>query len=423
MMLRDDKGYSVLASRDTYTALDLETTGLDPQADMIIEIGAIRIRNGAEVERYHQLVNPVRPIPPVVTDITGITDDMVADQPTVEEVLPAFISWLSDDLILGHNVNFDVNFLYDASMRITGNPVTNDFLDTMRLARYLYPEEKHNRLIDLVNRFGIGETQTHRALDDVEQTIACYEFMRKRISDEDISMPANEGRRSGSASIFRDEDNLLQIAPAEEVTPDPAFDGRTFVFTGALKRMTRENAQRAVSNLGGVNGKGVTKSTNYLVTGSTDYNAALKGAKSSKWLKAEKLQASGQDIRIISEDVFYDMLGDSIAGAPAQSQLKFRIGSSACRDITDGPIGEHVSFVASVDEVPALPPSQARPKLLLKTDDGTVYAEFTAQMNAYDILSSIAGKRMDFTAIRRRPLIGDKPYFDAKARPSNTCSS
>jgi hypothetical protein len=82
-----------------------------------------------------------------------------------------------------------------------------------------------------------------------------------------------------------------------------------------------------------------------------------------------------------------------------------------------------VSFVASVDEVPALPPSQARPKLLLKTDDGTVYAEFTAQMNAYDILSSIAGKRMDFTAIRRRPLIGDKPYFDAKARPSNTCSS
>ncbi len=419
MMLRDDKGYSVLASRDTYTALDLETTGLDSHADMIIEIGAIRIRNGDEIERYHQLVNPGRPIPPAVTDITGITDDMVADQPAVEEVLPAFVSWLSDDLILGYNVNFDVNFLYDASVRITGNPVTNDFLDTMRLARYLYPEEKRNRLIDLVNRFGIDETQTHRALDDAEQTIACYEFMRKRISDEDISMPANEGRRSGSASIFRGEDNLLQIAPAEEVTPDPAFDGRTFVFTGALKRMTRENAQRAVSNLGGVNGKGVTKSTNYLVTGSTDYNAALKGTKSSKWLKAEKLQASGQDIHIISEEVFYDMLGDSIAGAPAQSQLKFRIGSSACRDIPDGPIGERVSFVSSVDEVPVLPPSQAKPKILLKTDDGIVYAEFTAQMNAYDILSSIVGKKMEFTATRRRPLIGDKPYFDAKAKPMN----
>ncbi len=419
-MLRDDKGYSVLASRDTYTALDLETTGLDSHADMIIEIGAIRIRNGDEIERYHQLVNPGRPIPPAVTDITGITDDMVADQPAVEEVLPAFVSWLSDDLILGYNVNFDVNFLYDASVRITGNPVTNDFLDTMRLARYLYPEEKRNRLIDLVNRFGIDETQTHRALDDAEQTIACYEFMRKRISDdEDISMPANEGRRSGSASIFRGEDNLLQIAPAEEVTPDPAFDGRTFVFTGALKRMTRENAQRAVSNLGGVNGKGVTKSTNYLVTGSTDYNAALKGTKSSKWLKAEKLQASGQDIHIISEEVFYDMLGDSIAGAPAQSQLKFRIGSSACRDIPDGPIGERVSFVSSVDEVPVLPPSQAKPKILLKTDDGIVYAEFTAQMNAYDILSSIVGKKMEFMATRRRPLIGDKPYFDAKAKPMN----
>ncbi len=73
--------------------------------------------------------------------------------------------------------------------------------------------------------------------------------------------------------------------------------------------MTRANAQQAVTNLGGINGKTVTKDTNYLITGSTDYNAALKGSKSSKWLKAEKLQLVGQDLNIISEDVFYDMLG------------------------------------------------------------------------------------------------------------------
>lgn len=321
MMPRESKGFSILSLKDDFTALDLETTGLDPQADMIIEVGAIKVRGGAEKERYHRLVNPGRPIPWIVTDITGITDDMVEGQPTIEEVLPDFLSWLSDDIILGHNVGFDVNFLYDNSERIIGKPFANDYIDTLRLARYLYPEERHNRLSDLIKRFGIAETQTHRALDDVEQTIACYEFMRRRVSDEGMAMPRNDGRRRGSATIFRGEGNLLHIEPSE-MNSDPAFEGQVFVFTGALKRMTRANAQQAVENLGGVNGKTVTKDTNYLVTGSTDYSAALKGAKSSKWLKAERLQSSGQDISIISEDVFYDMLGDSISESQTVAETK-----------------------------------------------------------------------------------------------------
>lgn len=415
-MPRENKGYSLLALRKDYTALDLETTGLDPRMDGIIEIGAIRVRDGHEVERYHTMVNPERPIPWIVTDITGITDDMVKDAPKLDETLGEFLNWLGDDVLLGHNVNFDINFLYDHAEELHERPVSNDFIDTMRLARHLYPNEKHNRLTDLIARFDIAETQEHRALADVEQTIACYDYMIGHLDDLGVDLPADEGRRRGwSGTLFRGEDDLLQIAPVDEVTPDPAFEGLTFVFTGALKRMTRENAQRAVANLGGLNGKNVTKSTNYLVTGSTDYNSALKGEKSSKWKKAEKLQSEGQDISIISEDVFYDMLGDSIAEAPTMHDLKFSIGSTAWREIPDGPVGEKLSYEVTVEEITTKPGSSARPALKMVSEGGETIAEFTAQMKVYAIIKSLAGKKMHIDLTRCPRMIGDRPYFHAKA--------
>lgn len=324
MMPREHKGASILADRNDYVALDLETTGYDPRWDNIIEIGAIKVRNGQPVDRYEQLLNPGCHIPDIVTEIHGITDDMVKDAPTLTDILPGFLDWMGDGLILGHNINFDINFLYDNAEDILDRTVRNDFIDTLRLARYLYLEERHNRLGDLILRFDIADTQKHRALADVEQTIACYRWMIRYMNEHGIPFPEDDGRRygRGPSQLFRGENQLLQIAPQKEVTPDPAFENLTFVFTGALKKMTRANAQQAVANLGGINGKTVTKTTNYLVTGSTDYNAALKGAKSSKWLKAEKLQLAGQDINIISEDVFYDMLGDSIAHAPTAAETK-----------------------------------------------------------------------------------------------------
>lgn len=322
-MPREHKGASILADRNDYVALDLETTGYDPRWDDIIEIGAIKVQNGQPVDRYEQLINPGRHIPDIITQINGINDDMVKNAPALADVLPGFLDWMGDRLILGHNVNFDINFLYDNAETICSKHVGNDFIDTLRLARYLYPEERHNRLRDLIVRFDIAENQKHRALSDVEQTIACYRWMLRHMDEDGIPFPSGDGRRRGGASpLFRGDDRLLQVAPQDEITPDPAFEGLTFVFTGALRKMTRANAQQAVTNLGGINGKTVTKTTNYLVTGSTDYCASLKGAKSSKWVKAEKLQLAGQDISIISEDVFYDMLGDVIAQAPTATEAK-----------------------------------------------------------------------------------------------------
>lgn len=412
MIPREHKGASVLADRKDYVALDLETTGYDPRLDEIIEIGAIKVRNGQPIDRYGQLINPGRHIPNIVTEIHGIDDGMVKNAPTLADVLSEFLDWMGDGLILGHNVNFDINFLYDNAEDICGKYVGNDFIDTLRLARYLYPEERHNRLQDLIVRFDIAEDQEHRALADVEQTIACYRWMIRHMNENGIPFPAGDGRsRRGLSSLFRGGDQLLQIAPQDEVTPDPAFENLTFVFTGALKKMTRANAQQAVTNLGGINGKTVTKDTNYLITGSTDYNAALKGSKSSKWLKAEKLQLAGQDLNIISEDVFYDMLGDSIAQAPTQSQLKFKITQPACKKILEIPSGnldaKEVSVLA-VDD-------RTKPSIVLKTQDGEILAEFSSRMKAYETIAALNGRTIELTATKHDEF-GSAPYFNAKAK-------
>ena len=314
-MAREHKGSSLLKATDTYVCLDLETTGYDPRWDDIIEIGAIKIEHGKPVDTYHTLINPGRKIPLIVTEISGITDDMVKDAPPLTEMLPGFLDWIGEDLLLGHNANFDINFLYDNAEDICGRPVANDYVDTLRLARYLYPEEPHNRLRDLIVRFGIAQEQEHRALADVEQTISCYDYMIRHMEEDSIPFPPYEGRmvnKSGvpSVPILFHRGDTITVNPAAEIHPDPAFQGRTFVFTGALERMVRKDAQQAVLNLGGIVGTGVTKKTNCLVIGSTEYNATLRGKKSSKQIKAETLRAAGQDIDIISENVFYDMLGD-----------------------------------------------------------------------------------------------------------------
>ena len=143
-----------------YIALDLETTGLSAQRDRITEIGAVKIRDGRIADRYAQLVNPGVLISPRITQITGITNAMVEHQPAIEDVLEDFIDFLGDDMIIGHNVRFDMGFLAEAEHR-TLQFVSNfrrPTLDTMTIDKRLFPTERH-RLVDLIRRYGIADAE------------------------------------------------------------------------------------------------------------------------------------------------------------------------------------------------------------------------------------------------------------------------
>lgn len=180
------KGKSLLTPVDDYVVLDLETTGLDPVTNMIIEIGAVRVKNNIIVAEFAELINPHRRLDPFITSLTGITDSDLKGKPDIKEILPRFLEFVGDSIVVGHNVNFDINFIYNNCERLTGKGFSNDFIDTMRLSRKLFPSEKHHRLTDLEQRFCLHNENAHRALSDVITTNDAYQYMKKYMSDNNI---------------------------------------------------------------------------------------------------------------------------------------------------------------------------------------------------------------------------------------------
>ena len=131
-----EKGATIYESLSDYVVIDLETTDVYVTTCSVIELSAIRVRNNEICETFSTLVNPEEKIPEEVTQLTGITDSMVKDAPTLKECLPAFLEFLGDDVLLGHNiVSFDVNILYDAAEGLFGKKIQNDCLDTLYYSR------------------------------------------------------------------------------------------------------------------------------------------------------------------------------------------------------------------------------------------------------------------------------------------------
>lgn len=154
---------------DSLVALDIETTGLDPQSDAIVEIGAVRFSARRVEDEFSTLINPGRPIPPFITQLTGITDQMVRGAPTLAEVLPAIAAFVGQTPILGHNIAFDLSFF--ARHRLF---LLNDKLDTYELASVLLPTAERYNLGALGEILGIPLRATHRALDDARLTRTVY---------------------------------------------------------------------------------------------------------------------------------------------------------------------------------------------------------------------------------------------------------
>ena len=178
---RPGRGKSLIASPEDYVCIDLETTGLRPSSDWIIEVAAYRVRSGRAEDRFVSFVRPgeLNKVSSFITQLTGITREMVADAPLPEEVLPELFDFVGDDMVVGHNTCFDMNFLYDGALRAGLEPIGNDFTDTMRISRRTYKELPNHRLGTLAQHLCVVPTTAHRAAADVETTIRCYERMVK----------------------------------------------------------------------------------------------------------------------------------------------------------------------------------------------------------------------------------------------------
>lgn len=179
MMSAQNKGKSLIAFPCDYTVLDIETTGLSAVKNEIIEIGALCVRNDKIVDEFSELVKPYRMIPAQIAALTGITDKTVENADGIEDVLPRFLRFADNDIIVGHNVNFDMNFIRERA-EYFGSRFSNDFVDTMRLSRKFNTLLIRHGLCDLTEYFNIKNENAHRALSDCIATHLIFQEMKKR---------------------------------------------------------------------------------------------------------------------------------------------------------------------------------------------------------------------------------------------------
>lgn len=179
--LAPDKKPSVTNSKsqsiDTiYCVLDLETTGFSPVTEKITEIGIMKLQDGKVIDEFSCFVNPQKPIPARVIEVTNITDDMVKDSETIDVVFPKMLDFIKDSVLVAHNAEFDINFLKHNAVTL-GYEFDYTYLDTLSLAKELFPEFKTYKLGRIAKNLGITVEVAHRALDDVATTVKIFNVM------------------------------------------------------------------------------------------------------------------------------------------------------------------------------------------------------------------------------------------------------
>lgn len=304
---RPEGGANLYSLPTSFVAVDTETTGLDFDLCNIIEIGAVKVENGQIIDSFKTLIKVDEKLPPFIVHLTGISDEMLVDAPLLNEVMADFDAFVGDSILLAHNASFDINFLYTAYERTLGKPLSNDYVDTLRVARRALPQLQHRTLPDLCEIFEVVNEGEHRAYSDALATVQCYLRMRDIVIESfgNESAYANSfARATTSGANLRAKDI---VATADDIDEGRPLFGMRCVFTGVMTSMVRADAMLALKNVGGEPQDSVRKDTDYLVVGNDGYSSAMQSAP-GKIKKAQANQLKGLPIQIISEDTFLAML-------------------------------------------------------------------------------------------------------------------
>ncbi|MDD3224980.1 MAG: DNA polymerase III subunit alpha [Clostridium sp.] len=177
--VKNCKGQSI---DTTYCVLDLETTGLSAVTEKITEIGIMKYKDGKVIDSFSQFVNPEKSIPSRVVEITNITDDMVRNAETIDQVFPKMLEFIKDSVLVAHNAEFDVGFLkYNA--KVLNYDFDFTYVDTLSLAQELFPQYKSYKLGRVAKKLGIKVEVAHRALDDVDTTVKVFKVMLEELKE------------------------------------------------------------------------------------------------------------------------------------------------------------------------------------------------------------------------------------------------
>lgn len=239
------KGTLINKYTPNYVIFDLETTGISPNYDEVIEISALKVKGGEVVDEFNTLVNPGRKIPFGATKVNGITNAMVAEAPAFSHVLAEFLDFAEGLVLVGHNIaRFDMKFIWRDAKQYFGEIPQNNYVDTLQVARKHLPKMEHHRLVDLAEHYGISSEGAHRALNDCYMNQKVYECMVAEMR-EAHQKRVEEARKKASEDI--------------EVQQRPQHF--TVKIRGVVERITYQNPENGYTVL-----KCAVKSYKELVT-------------------------------------------------------------------------------------------------------------------------------------------------------------
>ena len=270
------KGTLINKYTPDYVIFDLETTGISPNYDEVIEISALKVKGGEVVDEFNTLVNPGRKIPFGATKVNGITNAMVAEAPAFSHVLAEFLDFAEGLVLVGHNIaRFDMKFIWRDAEQYFGEIPQNNYVDTLQVARKHLPKMDHHRLVDLAEYYGISSEGAHRALNDCYMNQKVYECMvsemreaqKKRVEEarKKASEAANRSIGQKSEESINNQANSHQVqtenvqSQAVEVQQRPQHF--TVKIRGVVERITYQNPENGYTVL-----KCAVKSYKELVT-------------------------------------------------------------------------------------------------------------------------------------------------------------
>lgn len=221
--MREGKGHSIEKYTGDYCVVDLETTGIFISETDIIEISALKVRNGNVVEEFSTLINPGCHIPAEATSVNHISDEMVANAPAFCDIVEPFLNFVGKDVIVGYNnAGFDMNIIYDNVLASRGTPFSNNYIDVMHAARRSISDMKDYKLETLSAYYGFDTEGEHRALKDCYLTKDCYEELYKQFGD--IAF-----RKSGHSSSVQNEHYSIEtkaLQTLQRLLEDIVSDGQ-----------------------------------------------------------------------------------------------------------------------------------------------------------------------------------------------------
>lgn len=183
----EKKGKLIRGMKDDYVVLDVETTGLSPTKNDIIEFSAIKISKGEIIDTFSTLINPGYLIDPFITSLTGISNEMLVVEEDIDFVIDEIISFIGDSVILGHNTSFDIRFLYHNIITLRGFELINDYMDLLNITRKLYPRWRNHKLETVGIMLCLKNKPSHRAMNDCLATYEAYEICKNYMNENNIA--------------------------------------------------------------------------------------------------------------------------------------------------------------------------------------------------------------------------------------------